>query len=309
MPDWLDEPFSFETGVGSLAGSLRIAKSQASPAPGALLLAGSGPIDRDGNAAGIPIGIQLAIADELAGQGIASLRFDRRGISDGGDWREASFADNLADASAALAALASDPRVDAARIVVIGHSEGALHAIQLAARQDSGPKPAATVLLAGAARQGAEILKWQAEAITRSQPAADQDVAVDEAIAQSVAAQAKIRATDSPVSEVDGVAINAGWMREFFDYNPADDLQRVAGPLLAVTGGKDQQVPPADLEQIAELVPGPCQTLAPENITHMLRTNPAAATLADYSRQLQEPVDAELLSELVGWVAGVLEEG
>ena len=85
-----------------LRASLRL-PSRAAPGtlPAVLLLAGSGPIDRDGNAPGMPIAIQRDLAIALATTDYASLRFDRRGVADGSDWRGATFEDSYRDAEAA----------------------------------------------------------------------------------------------------------------------------------------------------------------------------------------------------------------
>ena len=75
------------------------------------------------------------------------------------------------------------------------------------------------------------------------------------------------------------------------------------GPLGTITGAKDVQVDPEDLDIIAATVPGPVTTRKIEDLSHLLRRDPKAPTHSDYKRQIREPVDAELL-ELVGsWVA------
>jgi hypothetical protein len=69
--------------------------------------------------------VSRAIAEGLAARGIASLRYDKRGVgASGGDYLSASFDDETADAGAALAALRAHPDVDADRVVAIGHSSG-----------------------------------------------------------------------------------------------------------------------------------------------------------------------------------------
>lgn len=297
-------------GGGTLHGSLRVPPgTDDHPVPGALLIAGSGPVDRDGNAKAAPIGIQLALADALARAGIATLRFDRRGISDGTDWREATFEGNTGDAAAALEALARDPRIDASRLVVIGHSEGALHALRLAARR-AGTRPAAAVLLSGTARRGDHVLVWQAEQIGPSLPTpvrALLRVMRTDLTARTRVTHERIRRTTTPVARIGGARLNTGWFREFLDYDPRDDLVSLEVPTLALTGGKDLQAPPGDLEVIAALAPGPVDVRRPANLTHLLRHDPAdPASLRDYKRQLREPVDPEVLQDVVGWVGTTL---
>jgi pimeloyl-ACP methyl ester carboxylesterase len=304
-PELRDEPVVIDPEHGALHGSLRVPGP--GPMPGALLLAGSGPIDRDGDAPGNPLELQLALAEALAQEGVASLRYDRRGVGDGTDWRAVGLSENTADAARALRTLRSDPRIDAERIVVIGHSEGALHALRLAVGDEA---PAAAVLLSSPARPGGEVLLWQAEQIAPGLPRPVQaivKVARIDVTAKTRAAHDKLRATTGDVARVNGAKINAGWFREFLDDDPREQLASLAIPTLALTGTADLQTPVEDAAAIAELATGPVDVVQPEQISHLLRSDPSEApALSDYRRQLREPVDAVVLRTVTDWVAGRL---
>lgn len=92
-----------------LAGTLTL-PSGPGPHPAVLLLHGSGPLDRDGNAPKLVMDLGRPMADALAAAGIATLRYDRRGAgATPGDWRAAGFTGNREGAAAALCALAARP--------------------------------------------------------------------------------------------------------------------------------------------------------------------------------------------------------
>jgi hypothetical protein len=71
--------------------------------------------------------------------------------------------------------------------------------------------------------------------------------------------------------------------------------------VLAVTGSKDLQVDPADLDTLAELVPGPATVQRIPDLTHTLRRQAGPPSLRSYKRELRGPVDAELIDLVVGW--------
>lgn len=307
-PTRRDVPIVLDPAADALRGSLRLPGD--GPQPAALLLPGSGPIDRDGDAPGSPLGIQLALAEALAGAGIASLRYDRRGIGDDLDWRSVGLHENTADAALALRSLAAHPEVDARRIIVIGHSEGALHALRLAV---SAAPPAAAVLLSAPARPGSEVLAWQAEQLEPGLPKpvrAVLRVTRTDLAAKTRASHDKLRATSTDIARINGARVNAKWFREFLDDDPREDLARLAVPTLALTGTADLQTPPDDLAVIAELAPGPVDLQQPEGVTHLLRRDPAEVpTLQDYKRQLRQPVDEQVLRSVTAWAAGQLTRG
>lgn len=152
---WVDQPVSFQVGGLTVFATYRHpAAESSSKRPAVLLIAGSGPTDRNGNSALLTgtIGILQAVADWLSADGVASLRYDKLGSGQTGLGRYASRPATIGitpfeqEAAAALRFLARQPGVDPARLGVIGHSEGALFALLLADGADprgsgSGPLP------------------------------------------------------------------------------------------------------------------------------------------------------------------------
>ncbi|MGW0345281.1 alpha/beta hydrolase [Streptomyces anthocyanicus] len=290
----------------SLAGTLSLPAGPG-PHPAVLLLHGSGPLDREGNTPRLPLNLGRPLADALAAAGVAALRYDRRGAgSTPGAWEESGFTDNRRDASAALRALAAHPDIRPDAVGVVGHSEGALHAMTLAARQEV----AAVVLLAGFAREGEAAFRWQAASVFGGMPAPVRLLRRPlGALGERVLARVKRTRTD--VARIAGLRVNARWMREMLVHDTRDDLAAVpaAVPVLAVTGDKDVQVPPADLDEIRRLVPGGHTEIhRVPDLTHVLRRDTGRPTLRSYRRLLREPVDPELLALVATWLQARLRE-
>ncbi|MFD7060010.1 alpha/beta hydrolase [Streptomyces sp. NPDC059906] len=290
----------------SLAGTLSLPAGPG-PHPAVLLLHGSGPLDREGNTPRLPLNLGRPLADALAAAGVATLRYDRRGAgATPGVWEESGFTDNRRDASAALRALAAHPDIRPDAVGVVGHSEGALHAMTLAARQEV----AAAVLLAGFAREGEAAFRWQAASVFGGMSAPVRLLRRPlGALGERVLARVKRTRTD--VARIAGLRFNARWMREMLVHDTRDDLAAVPAtvPVLAVTGDKDVQVPPADLDEIRRLVPGgDTEIHRVPDLTHVLRRDTGRPTLRSYRRLLREPVDPELLALVATWLQTRLSE-
>ncbi|MET7683036.1 alpha/beta fold hydrolase [Streptomyces sp. NPDC005423] len=250
----------------------------------------SGPIDRDGNKPGAALNLGPPLAATLAARGIATLRYDRRGVgATPGDWRAAGFVDNRRDAAAALHTLNAHPDISA--VALIGHGEGAVHAMALA------PRAHAAVLLAGYARQGEDVLRRQGRSVTRGLPVPGFLLR-----ALGTAALNRLKATDTDVARLAGIPVNARWQREFLVHDSREDLARIHVPVLAVTGDNDLRVDPADLEVIRRLVPGHVETARIPRLTHLLRIDNEHHTRRSYRRLLREPVDVRLLDMIADWL-------
>lgn len=291
-----------EVRFGDLVGTLKLPASGEGPFPVVLLLTGSGPVDRDSNHKKLRFGVTTQLADALAEAGVASFRYDKRGVgASPGDWRKVGLWDNVDDAATAVEMLRVRPEIDPSRVAVAGHSEGAVQAVALAARDRS---LAGVVMLAGSARAGEELLLWQTRVILPTLPAPVRfllRVLPFDPVARVARNHAKLKATTDDVVRMDGQRINAKWFREFLAYDPAVDLPKVEAPVLAITGAKDLQVNPEDLAIVDSSAGGPVETHLVPDLTHSLRRQAAAPSLSKYKQEVREPVDSQVLALVTDW--------
>ncbi len=156
------EPITLETPTGVIYGTL-VTPDSRGPWPVALIIAGSGPTDRDGNSPALPganNSLRL-LAEALAAHGIASVRYDKRGIAASAaagppesQLRLTTYSD---DAAAWLRKLDADHRF--AGVAVIGHSEGSV--LGMMALQQPNVTAIAFVSLEGAGRPFDEVINEQ----------------------------------------------------------------------------------------------------------------------------------------------------
>ena len=246
-------------GVGSygfkLAGTLSMPadaaadKTPATRLPAIVLIAGSGPLDRDETAYGIPIFAQLANA--LADAGFAVIRYDKRGVGQSGGRNEfATLSDYADDVVAVVKFLEKRKDIDPKRIALVGHSEGAAVAL-LAARRAG--QVDAVALVAGIGTTGAQLnLEQQQDAFrTGKIPEAEQ--------AAKVELQKKVQAAvltgkgweDVP-PEIRKQA-ESPWFASFLAFDPAPVIAKLDQPLLVIHGALDKQVPPHHAEKLGAL--------------------------------------------------------
>ncbi|MEN0139736.1 MAG: alpha/beta hydrolase [Rhodococcus sp. (in: high G+C Gram-positive bacteria)] len=298
----------FRSGDGTVLVGTATVPAGAEGGPAAVILTGSGRLDRDGDHAKLPIGVSRALADALARAGVASLRYDKRGVArSGGDYLSTGLSDNIADAAAAVDWLRTTGGFGRSSIAVIGHSEGACLAVALGA--DRGVDPAAVVLLACPAVTGRQVLQWQSGKAVDGLPAPVRAVLralrIDVKERQRAALE-KLSRTTTDAARMGGRRVNARWFREFLDFDPKPLLRENSAPVLAITGAKDVQVDPDDLAVIAELVPGGADTVRVPDLTHLIRRDADPPSLRAYRRLVRDAVDPEVLSLVADWTAGHL---
>jgi pimeloyl-ACP methyl ester carboxylesterase len=274
--------------------------AHAAPVPVALIIAGSGPTDRDGNAPGLQLNMYRKLAAALADGGIASVRYDKRGIAASrasgpaeADLRFETFAD---DAAAWIAKLRSDGRFS--HVAIIGHSEGSLLGMLAAQRQHCD----AYVSLEGAGFPIATVLRAQLRPQLQPYPA--------------LAAQAeKILTALSNGTLVDGGDVPAGlqalyrpsiqpYIISWLKYDPRIEIAKVTGRVTIVQGSHDVQVPVEDGKALAGAQPSAAFALI-DAMTHVLTDDPGTTlgeqlpgAYADAAR----PLDVNLIRTLISAV-------
>jgi uncharacterized protein len=236
-------------GGHALAGTLAL---PATPAQHTLiLLSGSGPTNRDGDVFGHKI--YLVLADLLARQGIAVLRFDDRGVGQsGGEFASATSADFASDAAAAVAFVRQHPLLAQTKVGFAGHSEGGLIAM-IAAAEFS--KVDQLVLLAAPGTTGEQLLIDQSFYIQQKMGMSSADLAADDKVQRRLMRAIAQDKTSSEIrsilaeNETDGAKLDAmvaqlssPWFRYFVKANPAHFLARLQLPVLALNGALDAQV-------------------------------------------------------------------
>jgi uncharacterized protein len=287
------------------------------PFPAVLLIAGSGPHDRDESVFGHrPF---LVLSDYLTRKGIVVLRADKRGIGKStGDYASATSADFASDAEAGVAYLVTRPEVDRRKIGLIGHSEGGVIAPMVAAHE---PTVAFIVLMAGSGVPGDQIIVAQtlhlAEASGQSRELSEKDAAEERKIVTMVeqekddavlasqlraelAANGATGPLDAPIK-----ALMSPWYRYFLSYDPATALHEVKCPVLALIGSKDLQVP-ADLNLPAireALEAGGNKNFEVDELpglNHLFQSAKTGA-ISEYS-QISETISPLALAKISSWI-------
>jgi pimeloyl-ACP methyl ester carboxylesterase len=337
-----DEPFSFdrpqepkppfpyttaEVSFGSdditLAGTLTIPDGDG-PFPVAVLISGSGQQDRDESLMGHkPF---LVLADHLARAGIASLRYDDRGVGGStGNPIGATTADFAEDAALAVEFLAG--RDDVGTIGLVGHSEGGLIAPMVAGATDA---VEFLVLLAGPGLPGADVLAQQTEDLLRAEGATaqlvdwqvgwtTQVIAVAASEADTAAVEEQIRSIMATAADeappqmaaavtaegIDGIlgTYTDPWMRYFLAYDPRPALEALTAPVLATIGSVDRQVAAeSNLPEIEIAVAGnqDATVVEMEGLNHLFQTATTGA-VSEYGA-IEETMSPEALELVADWI-------
>ena len=259
--------------------------------PVALLIAGSGSTDHDGNGPKLKPATLKKLSDELVARNIATLRYDKRGA---GGWKKEfgkpedfRFKDFVDDAASLVDYLRGSGKFS--RIAVVGHSEGGLVAILTANRVPLDR----LVLLATSARKQGELLKAQLEKQLPPEKL--------EPIAKAIDAIMAGQIVDPPPA---GLAIPPSMqpgIASAFTEDPIDPLKKVNIPTLVIAGGRDRQLARVDFLALTA-ADFAAKSLWLPDMNHMLvDVTDDADDLASYD-QAERPLDPALVEAVANFI-------
>ncbi len=273
---------------GAIKGSLMLPNNVTAQTPVALIIAGSGATDRNGNGAMIHTNAYKMLAEALAESGIASLRYDKRLVGESKDFdkdeSKLRFENYVSDAEYAIAFLKKNKGYT--KVFIIGHSEGSLIGI-LAAQKE---KINAFVSLCGGGENIANTLKRQMPGV---QAAAIIDELKNGQLTNDVPQElaATFRASVQPYL--------VSWMK----YDPAVEIKKLNVPVMIIGGTTDIQVPVADAEMLKRAVPK-AELLIVNGMNHVLKDAPEdkTANIVTYN-QPDLPLNKELVAGITRFLA------
>jgi hypothetical protein len=283
------------SGPVAIQGELWVPRGAPGKVPVVLFIAGSGPTDRDGNnIMGLRTDAYRMVAEQLAARGIATLRYDKRGVGKSGtnfDPAKTVLGDFVADAAVFAAKLRSDARFST--VTFAGHSEGGPIAVLLAAQA----APHSLVLLSSPGRP--------IEAVLREQLAPKLDAAGKADLDRILKA---IRAGTSPEPVPEGLAplfhkTVIAMIQSELDVDAAALLGKLKVKTAIIQGEHDAQVSVLDARALAKARPDARLTLLP-TMNHVFKDEASIAlpqaSYADPARTLS----AGLVDAIVAGVAG-----
>jgi len=279
-----------------IKGTLEIPKSD-KPVDVVLIIAGSGPTDRDGNTPLIPgkNNSLKMLAGLFAKNGVASLRFDKRSIGASDKVKEAdlTFETYINDAVELVKFLRSDKRF--AKIIVAGHSEGSLIGM-IAANQAKADK---YISLCGAGKPIYTILEEQM-LVKNQMP--DDLVKQFRVIIDSLKQGNTVKNINPAFNNIFRTSVQP-YLISWFKYSPCVEIAKLNIPILVIGGTTDLQVEAEDAEMLAKACKN-SKLMVIEDMNHILKevaTNDRKINFESYSNP-DLPLSEGLCKALIDFV-------
>jgi hypothetical protein len=286
-----ESPIVLHTATGDIFGTLTVPVASGKT-PVVLLIAGSGPTDRNGNNPVMKNESLRLLAYGLAKNQIASLRFDKRAVgeSKGAAKSEADlrFEDYINDARGWLELLKKDNRFS--KIAVAGHSEGSLIGMIAAAGLADG-----FVSIAGAGKSADKVLKEQ----LANQPQMVKDSSFP--IIDSLVMGKTVQQVNPMLYALFRPSVQP-YMISWFRYDPQMEIKKLAIPVLVVQGTNDIQVSAEDAKLLAQ-ASDHARLVLIQNMNHIFKMveGDEKANFATYSNP-SLPISEELVSSITDFI-------
>jgi pimeloyl-ACP methyl ester carboxylesterase len=276
-----------------IKGTLCIPMPEKRPVPVVLIIAGSGPTDRNGNG---PIGnlntnAYKQLAHELAKAGIASLRYDKRGIAlsqpTGRINMETLFGEEVEDIRRWIHLIRKDNRFST--LVLAGHSQGALMGVQAAAAADK------FISLNGLGVNASQLLRDQ----LASQPPLMKEKAY--LILDSLEKGLTARDVPPYLQALFNPGLQLYWM-DMFRVDPPLLLSGLRIPVLVIQGDNDIQVKLSDAQAFVKMAPKAKLLILP-GMNHVFKQAPTdrAGNLRTYSDP-SLPIDQAMIKAMIEFI-------
>jgi pimeloyl-ACP methyl ester carboxylesterase len=289
-----EEKYNLEVEGGTIYGTLTIPNKEG-VYPVALIHQGSGPTDRDGNSAiaGDNNSLKM-IAEALAEAGIASVRYDKRGIAASmaliQKEEDLVFEDYIADASLWINKIRDDSRFK--NVYIIGHSEGALIGAQ--ASVDS--RVDGFISIAGAGFSAYDTIKRQLE----SQPKEITDLTTP--ILEELKNGNLVDNVPQDLYSLFRPSVQP-YMISWFKYDPAEVIKKIESPILILQGNNDLQVTVEDAKRLNEAIES--RLVIIKGMNHILKDAPTDPQgNFDTYKDPELPLNEELKRELINFING-----
>lgn len=279
------------TNTGDIIGTLTTPKLF-KKIPVALIIAGSGPTDRNGNNQMMKNESLRMLSYSLANNNIGSLRFDKRGIGEsmGAAKSEADlrFEDYIIDAKGWVELLQKDKRFS--KVVVIGHSEGSLIGMIASLHLTDG-----YISIAGAGKSADKKIKEQ----LANQPQMVKDLAFP--IIDSLTLGKNVKDINPALYSLFRPSVQP-YLISWFQYDPQLEIKKLSIPVLIVQGTNDIQVSVEDAELLAK-ANSLTQLVLIKNMNHIFRIvdGERNVNIATYNNS-SLPISSDLTDSIVHFI-------
>lgn len=296
-PSLAESPFTLKTLAGTLSGTLTIPKNISCKIPVVLIIAGSGPTDRNCNSAlGFKTDAFKYLAEGLGKAGIASLRYDKRGIGQSTSSQkeiDTKFTDMSDDAGAIIVKLQEDDRFS--KVIVLGHSEGSL--VGMVACY-TGEGIGGFISVSGAGRPADAIITEQ----MKSQPPSVQQEF--KTIVDSLKKGKTTPKVDPMLYAIARPSIQP-YLMTWLPIDPVRVIKKLKLPILIIQGNTDLQVTVADAELLKKAKSEATLKII-DGMNHVLKQAPADRQLnmATYNDP-SLPLKPELVTNVVDFIKGL----